>query len=95
MKEGTSGMASKTIIFGGGAAGRFRTWRWPRRDGVYRYLPYRSVAHLRMYEQLRETGSARCHYERDGRQVCFSVVASPKYAHLQLAEFAIEMTRHD
>jgi hypothetical protein len=83
-------MANKTIIFDGGAVGEFRTWRWPQCDGVYRYMPFRSVSHLRMHERLEETGSARCHYERDGQQVWFSVVGFPKYGHLQLAEFEIE-----
>ena len=80
-------MAQKVIMFDGGAVGHFRAWRWPRHDGVYRYEPYRSVAHMRMHEQLQETGSARCYYERDGRQVWFSVVGFPKYGHLQLAGF--------
>jgi hypothetical protein len=55
-------------------------------------MPVRSVSHLRMSERVRETGSARCHYVRDGRRVWFSVVGIPKYAHLQLAEFEIERT---
>ena len=80
-------MAHKTIIFDGGAAGEFRTWRWPHRDGVFRYMPFRSVSHLRMHERLREAGSARCYYERDGRKIFFSVVSFPKYGHLQLADF--------
>jgi len=42
---------------------------------------------MEMHERLREAGSARCHYVRDGREVWFSVVGFPKYAHLQLAEF--------
>jgi hypothetical protein len=85
-------MASKTIIFDGGAAGEFRTWRWPQRDGVYTYMPYRSVSHLRMHERLQQTGSARCHYVRDGRHVWFSVIGFPDYGRLQLAQFEIERT---
>ena len=83
-------MANKIIFFEGGAAGEFSTWRWPRRDGVYRYRPFRSVSHLRMHERLQEIGSARCHYERDGRQVWFTVIGFPKYGHLQLTDFEIE-----
>ena len=84
---GIERMAHKTIIFGGGAAGEFRTWRWPKRDGIYRYMPFRSVNHLRMHERVRESGSARCFYERDGQQIFFSVIGSPKYGHLQLTDF--------
>jgi hypothetical protein len=80
-------MANKTIIFDGRAVGEFWTWRWPQRDGVYRYMPFRSVSHLRMHEQMRKAGLARCFYERDGRKIFFSVVSSPKYGHLQLADF--------
>lgn len=47
---------------------------------------------MRMHERLQETGSARCHYERDGQQVWFSVVGFPKHGHLQLAEFDLERT---
>ena len=80
-------MAHKTIIFDGGAAGEFRTWCWPKRDGIYRYMPFRSVNHLRMHERVRESGSARCFYERDGQQIFFSVIGSPKSGHLQLTDF--------
>jgi len=85
-------MADKTIIFDGGKAVQFRTWRWPHRDGVYKYMPFRSISHLRMHQRLQAVGSARCHYERDGQKVWFSVVGFPKYAHLQLAKFELEGT---
>jgi hypothetical protein len=80
-------MAHKTIIFDGGAVGAFQTWRWPQSDGIYKYMPFRSVNHLRMGERIREAGLARCYYERNGRKTFFSVVGRPKYGHLQLADF--------
>jgi hypothetical protein len=80
-------MAHKTIIFDGGAAGEFRTWRWPQRDGIYKYIPFRSLNHLRMREQIRATGAARCFYERGGKKLFFSVISSPKYGLLQLSNF--------
>lgn len=80
-------MAQKTFIFNGGTVGEFRTWLWPKRDGIYKYMPFRSVNHLRMHEQLRKTGSARCYYERGGRKVWFSVIGHPRYARLQLEKF--------
>jgi len=83
-------MANKTIIFEGGAAGEFLSWGWPNRNGVYKYMPFRSVSHLRLHERLRQTGSAQCYYERAGRKVFFSVVAHPKYGRLQLNEFRLE-----
>jgi len=83
--------AHKYIHFDGGTAGYFRTWLWPKRDGVYKYMPFRSPSHLRMHQRLRETGSARCYYERNGHKIFFSVVSSPKYGHLQLANFESEI----
>ena len=83
-------MAQKTIYFENGAVGEFRTLHWPRADGVYEYMPYRSGSHLRMHERLRESGSAQCHCEGDGQMIRFTVVGCPKYGHLQCAQFAFE-----
>jgi len=82
-------MAQKIIIFDSGAVGEFRTWRWPQRAGIYRYMPFRSVNHLRMGERIREVGSAKCYYERNGQKTFFSVIGSPKYGYLKLAAFGI------
>lgn len=79
----------KTIFFETGAVGAFRTFRWPRTPGVYRYMPFRSMPHLRMHERLRSAGSARCYYERAGKRVYFTVNGHPKYGQLQCDMFEL------
>ena len=83
-------MAAKYFLFEDGSVGVFRSWRWPMRDGLYKYLPLRSVAHLKMHRQLRNKGSARCCYIRGEQRVWFSVVEFPKYSYLRLAQFEVE-----
>jgi hypothetical protein len=76
----------KTIILeGGGPVGEFATWRWPRRDGTYRYTLYRSGSRVQMHKVIRETGSARCYYIRDGQKVSFSVEGETQWCRLQIS----------
>jgi hypothetical protein len=77
----------KSFNFEGDGAGYFETWPWPASDGLYRYQPLRTLAHVRMHEVRRATGSARCHYERKGQKIWFSVVGAPKVGLLKLAGF--------
>ena len=79
----------KFFSFEGGGVGYFKTWPWPAADGVYKYEPLRSTAHLRMHEHRRATGSARCNYERKGQTIWFSVVGAPKVGVLELANFEV------
>jgi hypothetical protein len=81
-------MKKTFVLEGHGVVGGFLR-NWPQGDGVYRYMPCRSLAHLRMGECLRATGSARCSYECDGRKVSFTVVAA-KWGRLQLAQFKFD-----
>jgi hypothetical protein len=83
-------MTEKRFLFEEGAVGIFRSWRWPKREGLYKYLPLRTTAHLNMHRQLREQGEARCVYTRDNQRVWFSVVEFPRYSYLRLARFAVE-----
>ena len=81
-------MTRKIIVFEGhGPVGEFWPWRWPQRDGAYRYLPYRSGSRVRMYRTIEEAGSARCYYLREGRKISFSAVAGTTGSKLQLADF--------
>jgi hypothetical protein len=77
----------KSFSFEGDGAGYFETWPWPASDGLYRYQPLRTLAHVRMHERRRATGSARCHYERKGQKIWFTVVGAPKVGLLKLADF--------
>jgi len=60
----------------------------PRTDGLYRYQPYRGPGHLNMQRQLKDSGSATCHYRDACSQVSFVVRACPEYGMLELCSFS-------
>ena len=82
-------MARKAIFFGDGQIGEFSTWRWPKRDGVYRYRPSRSMSHLRLWESVQRGEPAHCRYQRGGHIVRFAVTAIPKPGLLECKHFEL------
>jgi hypothetical protein len=60
---------------------------YPSAPGAYRYMPYRSLGHLRMHEELAGSGSARCTYAGPEGRMTFLVRACPKYGVLVLDDF--------
>ena len=71
------------------SAGRFTEGAsYPRAPGTYRYMPYRSLGHLRMHEKLRGMGSARCTCAASEGRMTFLVRACPEYGVLVLDDFA-------
>jgi hypothetical protein len=64
--------------FEGILAGRFEGPDPPRSAGRHRYMPYRSVGHLRMGQAL-ANGPARCSFEDAGSRYDFVVASVPEY----------------
>jgi hypothetical protein len=64
---------------------------YPSAPGSYRYMPYRNLGHLRMHEELRGAGSARCTYVGPEGRMTFLVRACPEYGVLVLDDFTQEV----
>jgi len=77
----------RLFFFEGGPAGYFEDDPLPTSAGRYRYVPYRSLAHLRLHESLKSRGPQRCRYVIAGEKCEFTVLSSPSYGLLELAEF--------
>jgi hypothetical protein len=75
------------FMFKGMPVGHFEESEYPRRDGRYRYMPYRGPGHLQMQTELRNSARAECHYEFGGERVTFAVEDYPEYGVLELANF--------
>ncbi len=80
---------SADIMFHG-PAGVFEGPEYPRKPGVYRYMPYRSESHYALGQALRSGEATRCYYDLDGERVFFSVVAFPEVHVMELTDFVIE-----
>jgi hypothetical protein len=52
---------------------------YPTVPGMYKYMPYRGLGHLRMGEELRRAGSAGCAYVGPEGRVTFLVRECPEY----------------
>jgi hypothetical protein len=75
--------------YGGIPAGCFTEGTsYPSTPGRYTYMPYRSVGHLRMHEELRRSGSARCTCMGPEGRLTFLVRACPEYGILVLDDFS-------
>jgi hypothetical protein len=57
---------------------------YPRATGRYRYMPYRSLGHLRFREECRRSGSARCSYPGPDGLVTFVARAGDEYGVLEI-----------
>lgn len=78
------------FVFKGLPVGAFEGSEYPKRKGLYRYLPFRGPGHLQMHLERLETGSARCSYKVGSKQVAFVVLDCPEYGLLELADFEFE-----
>jgi len=77
------------MLEGAGAVGYFEESEYPRSDGRYRYMPYRSYSHYMMHEARKDGGIPRCYYDVGGIHVSFGVRDSPEYGVLELYDFKI------
>lgn len=77
-----------TFRFAGEPVGYFEDQVIPSTPGLYRYMPYRSITHLHMYQQIQESGSARCTYEHEGAEISFTVLECPEHGFLRLDLFS-------
>jgi hypothetical protein len=75
------------FMFEGGPVGYFEESEYPRCDGRYRYMPYRSLSHYAMHELRRAGGVPRCHFDVGGVRVTFAVRDCPEYGVLELYDF--------
>ncbi|MDG3007387.1 hypothetical protein [Paludisphaera mucosa] len=83
-----TGRIGQEFTFRGSPVGCFIGERAPLSPGLRRYEPYRCRGHYDMHHALREGGSPRCRYVRDGERVEFTVRACPEHGVLDLADFA-------
>jgi hypothetical protein len=67
-------------------AGYFAPEDVPRQAGEYRYMPYRSVAHLRMSTSLRAGTPVTCWCEVAGERLVFVVTATRGYGRLAVTD---------
>lgn len=77
-----------TFRFMGEAVGYFEDHIIPSTPGLYRYMPYRSISHMRMFQQIQDSGSAHCTYEHEGSEVSFMVLECPQHGFLRLDMFS-------
>jgi len=75
------------MLEGAGAVGYFEESEYPRSDGRYRYMPYRSYSHYMMHEARKDGGIPRCYYDVGGIHVSFGVRDCPEYGVLELYDF--------
>ena len=75
------------MLEGSGAVGSFEAHEYPRADGRYRYMPYRSYSHYAMHELLKTGGMPRCYFDTEEVRVVFSVRDCPEYGVLELYDF--------
>jgi hypothetical protein len=75
--------------FNGGRAGYFEEATRPNRNGIYRYMPYRSGAHYELQCALRDGKHPRCAFAAHPA-ISFAVVRLIEYGVLELADFAGE-----
>ena len=84
----SAGVAARCdFYFRGAVAGRFEEPELPLSPGCYRYMPYRSFAHLQMQEALNQEGTTRCSYRTDSGTVSFSVRKGSEHATLEVFDF--------
>ncbi|HVX83208.1 MAG TPA: hypothetical protein VH253_00170 [Phycisphaerae bacterium] len=69
------GLLQHYLYFQGGAAGYIAALPWIRR-GQHRYsfIPFRSLAHLRLCETIRDTGMASAKLVVFGRDIAVTVI---------------------
>ncbi len=78
---------SLEFMFEGMPVGYFEESEYPRQSGRYRYMPYRGPGHYQMGLEMREKGSARCHFNVGLEQISFTVSDCPEYGILELEDF--------
>jgi len=61
---------------------------YPTSSGKYRYMPYRGPGHLRMQDDCRKFGFARCAYVVPDGQVEFVVKITSDYGVLEAEQFS-------
>ncbi len=83
------GSSKLEFLLNGMPVGYFEESEYPRQDGRYRYVPYRSLGHYQMHTAL-EHGHVRCYYTLGSEKISFAVLDCPEYGILELADF-----RHD
>jgi hypothetical protein len=64
---------------------------YPSAPGAYRYMPYRGPGHLRMLDELRGAGFARCTCVGPEGRMTFVVRACPEYGLLVLDDVTQEV----
>jgi hypothetical protein len=69
------------------SVGQFEESVWPRGDGRYRYMPYRSAEHYSMQMELRAGRRPRYYYDTEEERVSFTILACPEYGQLELRDF--------
>ena len=78
---------AKTFFYQGNPVGYFEEEHLPAALGNYRYMPYRGPGHYRLMGALKSEGPQRCHFEKEGRKLFFTVKAWISTGLLELSEF--------
>jgi hypothetical protein len=82
-------MADLDFFYNGMEVGYFEGAAYPRKNGKYRYMPYRGPGHYEMQTERRAGGSPRCYYDLMKERVLFTILDCPEYGILQLTDFEI------
>jgi len=67
--------------------GVFAGEAYPREPGIYAYEPLDGDGHEEIQLARRMGGEPRCHFDEGSVRTSFVVRSSPRYGHLELAEF--------
>jgi hypothetical protein len=80
-------MSELEFFYDGMAVGTFEELEYPRKNGTFRYMPYRGAGHYEMQTARRNAVLPRCYYDDDQERVFFTVVDCPEYGILELTNF--------
>lgn len=79
------------FFFERNSVGLFEEFKYPTKDGEYSYQPYRGFGHLKMWQTIKEKGSAVSYYINKNEKISFKVKNAGKHGKLLLSEFSSEI----
>ena len=75
------------FLFSKMPAGRFvEPETYPTAPGRYRYMPFRGIGHLRLQEEVRLRGAARCSFVSGEAEFEFTCTTDSEYGILEILE---------